>query len=69
MELDLETFLTTLYVMTDDLYASIRPAQDACDRRTGAQAERLRKCCAWVWPPSGARACPGRPSAALCAMP
>ena len=41
MELDLETFLTTLYVITDDLYVTQRPPQAAGDGRAGAQAQRL----------------------------
>jgi hypothetical protein len=68
MDLDLETFLTTLYVMTDDWYQKvILPKLPVC----GGPAPKLcdSECCVWRWPPSGAAVCPGRPNGASCATP
>ena len=65
MELDLETFLITLYVMTDEWYQKVilpRCRSAVGQRRSCATA----KCCAWRWPPNGAAVCPGRPNGASC---
>ena len=67
MELDLETFLTLLYVITDDLYDTVILPQ--LPKSGGPEPIRAtQKCCAWVWRRNGAQVWPGKPSAALCVM-
>jgi len=66
MELDLETFLITLYVIT--MTGTKKSSWPSCRRVAGRRPSyATAKCCAWRWPPSGAAACLGRPNG-LCAL-
>ena len=51
MELDLETFLTILYVMVDDLY--VVSSYRSSPRVGPYPVSAIGRCCVWDWQPNG----------------